>query len=196
MNLYEYVRANPLTHLDPAGLQCQSQIISSTFIIRFSGLIGHEFLDIGGQKRGFYPDQDDKPGLFECVPGVWTDEDKETVGLPDGREVPRDVILQHLGDYHKWQVKSRLRGKMQYSDKKGLTCRCVSIYDIKRCLLGYSAPGKRSTYCAIGRNCRDYVQKALKACCATRGKRLIRLDPTTAAVLVVEVAAERCLLEC
>jgi len=176
-NVMRFAVNAPSNYVDFLGLKkCTPRVLQSVLVIRYSGGLGHEFLNIGTEFRGFYPDSD-KAELFTSN-GKWVNEASE---LDPKTKQPRLGPLMAAGKYHAWEVKTKCSGMLRHGSLgKNTPCDCATDDQILTCLLAFTHPGKRDyAFCAVFGNCRDNVQRALSECCLQRGKKA--RNPTSSA---------------
>lgn len=184
-NEHQYVRGNPINRIDPMGLSSENikDTIEGVILRRFSGLTAHEWIEIDGSRRGFYPtDKINRScgglgALFDFEGGKWVDE--ETVKIPiqnpftgEIKLEPRDKILVSRGKYYEWKVVKKSSGEMKFGKLKGTRCSCVKKDEIKAALKDYTNPGPTIYgYYIVGKNCVSRAHQALEQVCAQGGEK-------------------------
>lgn len=179
MNLYEYAKSSPAVYVDPQGTTCVRDVFPGVIVQKFKNSIGHQWLNIRGTYRGFYPNSDN--GFPVIAPGGWYDElsiNLVWVEDPPGSgkwvQIPRIQLAWANDWYDEWDTRRRCTGKLQAGgDKvKGKSCCDATDSDIISCLMKITAPGTGGTYCLIGGNCINHSEAALTRCCLRKNKQI------------------------
>jgi len=163
LNLYAFVGNDGVGQWDLLGL-------SYFRIVRFDSAIGHEFLVIGLEFRGYYPSGDPDltlPGSSGGLP-IYDDESQWIDEWDQGRRYAQQ--LQHRQDWKGWNTSVRTSGKLKAGKSKDCPCEDATRDQIESCLLEITEPGQCDlNYYALGGNCRTRVRQALSDCCLKRG---------------------------
>jgi hypothetical protein len=177
-NLYRFVDNAPTNTVDPDGREpCKRDVFPGVTVQKFNNSIGHEWLNIGGAYRGFYPNPGKSFPLIQ--PGQWQDE--TTINLwpvedPPGSGhyvyVPRIYVAFANDWYDEWNTRRRCTGKLGYGDAKGTPCCSAKPEQIINCLLKRTEPGTPGLYLLIGGNCMDHAENALTDCCLRKNERI------------------------
>ncbi len=181
-NEYEFVENAPTDKLDLLGLQtCKRDLFPDVTVEQYTGGIAHQWLNISGSRRGFYP-----VGPLFGGPGQWVDESTLPAEFPVGQY--RDPVTgrTHIvyapkvqwalaNDYvNTWNTRRRCTGGLTFGRAKGTACSCATGDQILDCLLTATQPGVGGTYSLIGGNCIDRSEDALSQCCLRKNKQTHR----------------------
>ncbi len=177
-NLYRFVDNTPTNNVDPDGREpCKRDVFPGVTVQKFNNSVGHEWLNIAGTYRGFYPNPGKSFPLIQ--PGTWQDE--MTINLwqveyPPGSgqyvEMPRISVALANDWYDEWNTRRRCTGKLKYGDAKGTSCRCAKSDEIINCMMKRTEPGTSGLYLLIGGNCIDHAENALTDCCLRKNERI------------------------
>jgi hypothetical protein len=149
MNLYEYVKSNPVKYVDPYGLRsCEINIYQTPYCS--FGDPGHTWFSWEGGTADLPPDYINGP-THRCQ---------------------KDLKYIEAA----WHTKTTKGGQLWHKDpKKRNTCSCASCDDITKCLRNYMAAKSGDFHWHVlpgpGYNCRDFVKDAMKKCCLKRGSQ-------------------------
>ena len=149
MNLYEYVKSNPVNYVDPYGLRsCEINIFQTPYCP--FGDPGHTWLSWEGGTADLPPDYVNSPN-HNCQKNLKYIEAAWHTGTTEGGQL-----------WHK-------------DPKKRKNCSCASCDDITTCLRNYMAAKSGDFHWHIlpgtGYNCRDFVRDSMKKCCLKRGSQ-------------------------
>lgn len=153
-----------------SGFSCSEHLMDSVLLRRFIGAFAHQWIDVAGTKRGFYPL--DGGAIPFVAKGQWIDENTIPLEIPpgSGNWVPRDEYFRSLGMYYEWQILAKCGGTLQHGKSQGKECKCASDAERLDCLLSFTSPGRTQyPYLLCGGNCRDNSMRAIDECCMKRG---------------------------
>jgi RHS repeat-associated protein len=147
-NLYMAMGNDPVTQVDPLGLEC-GVVVNRTKATMMSSFIsinaGHEWIVYSGNSVGFWPNRN------------WS------VIRPDPAEQAGVRVCWQ------WETKQLKHGKLKWGSAAGTECKCATCDQITDCLNNAPNPGWRRW--SAFNNCRRFTGWALDGCCLKKGKR-------------------------
>ncbi len=153
INLYSFVRDDPVDWIDYLGLEC------SITIRRYLGPAAHQWISDGSINIGFYP------GKMFGAPGkgVWVIEDQFTsqVNAHGGnRPDPSDP-----NNYYEWDTKKKNHGKLP----DGTPCSAATCQQIIDCINNAIIADPAPKFNPLFNNCRQRSKRTLGDCCLSQG---------------------------
>ncbi len=174
MNLYQYVRSQPIRYVDPSGLACNVIVKRVEADLKASAgnkRYGHEWIVIGSTKSyGWWPkDHVSGNAILDAIFGV---EGEINRGRPTD---PYHSYTLKVGDMT-WETKKNTHWlifdkKIEAGTSKGTKCKCATCKDITDCLDSFA--GNYAGKWSLLRSCRTFSKEALDACCLKKGKKTV-----------------------
>ena len=170
MNLFEYVKSNPIINIDSYGLWC-GVVVKQQDIDWEGGDMGHRWIEGCNSSWGWWPNKDAAGDAKEYWGGT-----KGELQSPDAKEGLKHGLL--------WVTGRRLKGTMKFGPKAGTSCKCITeCADVCACLRNLRVHGiwgkhvtlwnpEEAAYnydenglCIKQGNCRGAAGLFLEACC-------------------------------
>ena len=182
MSLHNYAKGNPQAYVDPQGTEtgttrpCKEVVYPDVTVQRIKNALGHQWLNIQGAFRGFYPVGNSSIPLI--TDGAWYDETQINqlyYEFPPGSGnwilMPRVFVFIANGWYDQWDTRRLCNGKLESGSAKGAGCCCAKPGEIIDCLLEVTKPATSGLYLLIGGNCINHSEDALSRCCLRKNKQ-------------------------
>ena len=168
INLYTFVKNDPVDKIDPRGLACGVIVKRITAdVTGRTDKYGHEWIEVGGgtSSYGWWPV--DGVSIWDALFGVPGDVNRGRPQDPHNMDVS-DITWETEIETRAWIFFSR---KLEAGSKAGTPCKCASCGDILDCLDSFA--GNYAGKWSIWRSCRTFSKQALSACCLEKGKKTV-----------------------
>ena len=159
LNLYQYVRSNPIVNFDSFGLACSG------------GVCGVKPSNDCGNIYKYY-----EPPSIWWLPvshsGILVNGKDYDVGLKDGTNFTAVCPYKSVASpeaKNMTKLYKRNQGKMLLGPQKGKRCCCLTCSDVKNCIKYNCSKWDGGFYYVFFHDCHTFTRSTINNCCLTSG---------------------------